>query len=1296
MFSAETIERARALAQRDDSERKDLERFIDAMVALVSRRFIPHGGQVLALGQYLDDCERYGSSGDEQPVVDELTRDLLRALGYQPGDFSYNLPLAHGAHEDRPDFTVRVPEFLGNTPLFVIEDKSTHVRDLGKQIDGESPRGQLRRYVQSGKVHGRVGLLVNGWRVEGWEFGGDGDVCVVDLDLHEISRSSVTDAIRRHLQVLHSRFSRGAFALADNTAALLRRPKLSQNLIQQMNEGPLKQNDAAGLTALIEKNLEDLWREHAIDVSRGPESLVDALRGLIDLCVVDVEQQLDDAIQRHSVYLAAVAEESRQADLESILDRIKLYRPHFELSVDEYDGLCLTPLRDWAKRPGTTAQRLHDEVIGSLDAHWKTTSAKKKSAKAFQSEIVMFTRNANACYVGREQLENDHRLAVRTMGAYQVWRPRVSSSVLVGKSEETYRSEFARQTAYVYVIRLLLVRICEDKGLFRRKLSDGGLVLWMESAERYLDYASGRSYGYLTRMAYDCANNVYLHFYGAADLFDWYRMDDKTLLRALAVLNAFNLERIDTDIIGAVYGRYLMEGKHEQGRYYTPEPVVETMLDMCGYTGGNVLDRKLLDPACGSGSFLVAACRRILSRFRDGDGEIPVTSLRPALEEVQRSLFGLDLNPFACYLAETNLLIQVLDLIRVAQRERLHLAVDRFHIYSADTLSVDEELGAADAIPILLLGTGRALPERMKARVEPFRDGFDIVVGNPPYVRADEEAENYLAYRRSVEKQRWFTTAYKKWDLYVPFIEQSLRLLSSDERARACLVTIESLGTAPYAEKIRDRLLQHTVLHDIAFCEDLKLFPDAAWQSNIIFSFAAGEPGADHCVRRWHCATPDGGGPLLLNAFDTPVQRQASSARIFSSRQEVRLDLIDTVRWEEICYVTKGMVLNSHEKIPQNAVVEVSSDYRLAPDEALVETLGTLRKRIHHRSFTRDDLVSETRDDIHTRRYLDSRGVLRGGIGNAQWLEYGAHTRCPERVSRPTFPELYDRSKVMFGTFTGVAVDEGKGEGFFVVSDSVRVSVRWSLMSDVKTRALDSARKKLMAEGRCRVEISASMSDWYLCALALSAPIQQWLHANKRSMKEHVYPDDIKAIPVKCATVDQQEPFVRLARERHQLWDEILELEVTGFRFGSSVQLPIILLSERFRAENAAKVRHTTLLKLALGGLYTIEPLFRNRSFEGARVQGVNVIVGREVALRVTAASEPERIANFLARYFGALPGIFTDHQDSNLLPAEEHGLLALADFLHAEECAAQARFARIEEIGHEIDALAWALYLPK
>ncbi|NJL71088.1 MAG: hypothetical protein HC888_05450 [Candidatus Competibacteraceae bacterium] len=122
----------------------------------------------------------------------------------------------------------------------------------------------------------------------------------------------------------------------------------------------------------------------------------------------------------------------------------------------------------------------------------------------------------------------------------------------------------------------------------------------------------------------------------------------------------------------------------------------------------------------------------------------------------------------------------------------------------------------------------------------------------------------------------------------------------------------------------------------------------------------------------------------------------------------------------------------------------------------------------------------------------------------------------------------------MFGKFTGVAVDDGTEGGFLVVPDGVRVSVRWALLSKVDNRALLSARKKLSMQESERVKLSADVDDWYLCALALSEPIQQWLHANNRSMKEDVYPDDIKAYTGKisppCSATGICRPCPRASR----------------------------------------------------------------------------------------------------------------------------------------------------------------------
>src|SRR5205807_2343840 len=64
---------------------------------------------------------------------------------------------------------------------------------------------------------------------------------------------------------------------------------------------------------------------------------------------------------------------------------------------------------------------------------------------------------------------------------YSVWKSLVHETMLGGLNEDQSREEFALQAAYVVTIRLLLIRICEDKEIFpHRFLSDGGLQHWQE------------------------------------------------------------------------------------------------------------------------------------------------------------------------------------------------------------------------------------------------------------------------------------------------------------------------------------------------------------------------------------------------------------------------------------------------------------------------------------------------------------------------------------------------------------------------------------------------------------------------------------------------------------------------------------------------------------------------------------------------------------------------------------------------------------------------------------------------
>jgi type I restriction enzyme M protein len=1286
-------------------------------------------GNPATLAAYLDSRKAAKlAGGDEQAVVDQLTPRLLEALGYLPADIRYNVTSGRA----RADYTVHLSGSLVTVPLFVVEDKATDIKDFRKKQQGragdESPVEQLRRYTRTGRMRGNAGILCNGWTLEAWQFAREGDSRVVHVDLYALAKhvtendgAPLSEALVGSLNALWIRFSRPSFEEVLEQKPIA--PKPTADWAARIQEAFKESPGAAD--KVFDQHLEEAWQKATIDVTLAPDLLVDTLRTLIDGFTDDVRHQLDDALACAKLYDEELERTREQCDTAALMIELRGSWRMFDLTDEEYLTRVTHRVESWLASPKPGGMRkVLAAVRRDLEAHVRVEELEEavqpsllpdappkiiaKVSKADQearrrevlSRVEEVVRDLYALAVlartESDRLYMEYGASVEAARAFNSWVERVSASVMVGANNETLRAEFARQTAYVYIVRLLLVRICEDKGLFQRKLSDGGLVRWEEQSDRYLDYAAGRSYEYLTQMAYDCAQNVYVHFYGASRVFDWYHMDEKILTRSILAMNAFDLRHIDADIIGTVYGQYLREGKHEQGRYYTPRPLVGAMLDAMGYSGPGIVGRRLGDLACGSGSFLVEACRRLLDRYKDTSGRIPTNTIENALEEIQRSLFGFDINPFACYLAETNLLIQVLDLVKRAQEESLSFTIDRFAIYSTDSLLVNDDLTLVPGTATGLFNKDEVLPELAKARAGDFDNGFDFLVGNPPYVRADEKAENYLKYRRKIEDQSWFTTQYLKWDLYVPFVEQYHRLLSSDEDARACLVTIESIATSPYAEKLRELLAHKSTLYELFFLDDLELFPDASWQNSIVFCFSRHAPSSNHEIERRVCRrqTDD---TLFLEPLDVTVQAETTPDRLLKKRPEASVSLANTVRWDEICYVSVGMVLNSNEDLEDGTVVDVGPSYDPSVfGEELVQDRGKKGKRIRHKKFGRDDLVTTTSDRIHTRQYIPGKGGVRvGGLGPTLWLEYGPHTRCPARVRRPTFPELYDRTKIMFGTFTGVAVDDGSCGQFLTMSDSLRLSIRWILLEDVVNRALSEARNELKEGKRYDPALSLEYSEWYLCAIALSEPIRRWLHANKRSMKEHVYPDDIKAIPVKRISPLEQQSFIDLAKERHRLWSELTALEAEGYVIGAVVELPVHALVDRFRKDHA-KMRHLTLVQAVAAGLFRIEDAYSREPLRGAHASGASVVLKRRKVAEVGEGIEDKTgVAKVVARILGTLPATFSERQGIDKIPGTEQGLLDLGAWLDELKAAVERRQRRIKEIGAAIDRLAWVLYKP-
>lgn len=979
-------------------------------------------------------------SGDEANIVDmRVSRLLLEALGYATSEFAYNAT----KEAVRPDFVVQIREFPGC--CFIVEDKATPERSL------ERHQPQLSGYMTA--LRCPRGLLVNGVEILCYDDTGPKASVTLRISLRSAVRiwlgldlvsggrtgwDAMPQSERDAIAVLARRYGRHAFQ--DVT-------RLVEDLTLDREGHPHALDGSSWLPGQT--------RIPIVNAQDAPDHLVQVVQDLIgelreDVAVQFAARGIEYDAFREDIKRApgsnALAEEIMARHADSLLSLLPSSAPR-ETRADLRDRLHramrgdlpdieITSIADSVRTAAKARNGGEKDPLGRAAAE----------ARSFAMRYSRHIAHARARYPAGTQ----------TVEAYERWQAAVGTLLLAGQQPDKVRDEYFAQTAYLVIIRMLMVRVLEDKKLTPRVFTNGGAALWFRQVEpHYFSLARGRSTARLLEIAYENAQATYAHFYDDHRVFDWYVPDRITVIRVLHRLAGFDLAEMDRDIIGTIYGRFVNERhKHEQGMYYTPRSVVEFILDRTGWTGTATIGARLLDPACGSGAFLVEAARRTIEAHRaqaraEGHNEIPPQNVQRVLDSLRDGLVGFDLNPFACALAEINLLVQVLDLVAHAHRHGEQAHLERFRIYATDALRM---LPAAQATLQMGLDPAAAddLPdeEQAKTRLGAFAAGFDVVVGNPPYVRADEGAAGLLQYRRQVEAHpilEPLEVLTQKWDLFVPFVALGLHLLRRPE-GRLGMIVSNAVETVLYASALRRHLVTSAALQEVHFFEQgVKLFDDAAVRNTILIAEAA-TPDNRTTLREWH-----GGQPPKA------VRRQRLSQLEYGA--DVFRPVLPSLRVpagtlahavKHICYVSVGMVLNSNEK----------------------------KQGIQ--KFVLDDLLAERPDDTHPRAYIGSEDLR---LPNAlvedfpfaamrlRYLEYNTE-RVPELVRRPTFPELYDREKLMCGEFGGAVHDDGTFDplGFLTCNHSVFLFLPWHQLAGVRNRALGDRERE---GGRLRSDMEA-------------------------------------------------------------------------------------------------------------------------------------------------------------------------------------------------------------------------------
>jgi len=163
---------------------------------------------------------------------------------------------------------------------------------------------------------------------------------------------------------------------------------------------------------------------------------------------------------------------------------------------------------------------------------------------------------------------------------------------------------------------------------------------------------------------------------------------------SFAVLK-FDFAEVQGDPLGDLYQRYFdPETRKALGEFYTPQPVIDYIMDGVDYDVG-VSQERIIDPSCGSGTFLVEAVNRYLDDVRryndDPDWSEHLTELCTTPHIV-----GLDIHPFAVLMAQIRFMVAILPEYKQAKQEDEDFTIRRLPIFRTDSLRNERELTGID------------------------------------------------------------------------------------------------------------------------------------------------------------------------------------------------------------------------------------------------------------------------------------------------------------------------------------------------------------------------------------------------------------------------------------------------------------------------------------------------------------------------------------------------------------------------------------------------------------------------
>jgi hypothetical protein len=368
----------------------------------------------------------------------------------------------------------------------------------------------------------------------------------------------------------------------------------------------------------------------------------------------------------------------------------------------------------------------------------------------------------------------------------------------LGRTAATFtewRDEQVTQAGVAWLLACVFMRFCEDNRLVgpvwlagpeerRAEAADAHTAYfgdhperndrdWLLEAFRYMEGLAA------AKAIFDRDHNPLWRIQPSADAAErlvafWRRTGEEGRLA-----HDFTTPDWNTRFLGDLYQDLSEAARKRYALLQTPEFVEEFILDRTlerAIAERGLEGLKLIDPACGSGHFLLGAFKRLLGHWHR---TAPGMDTRERVQLALDAIHGVDLNPFAVAIARFRLTVAALRASGLTRLEdapafRYHLAVGDSLLHGHPRqLTFDEEQSGIDA-DAALSGFTYATEDLEALRAILVPSQYDVVVANPPYITVKDRALN-AAYRRR------YKTCHRQYALTIPFCERLFQLAKSGD-----------------------------------------------------------------------------------------------------------------------------------------------------------------------------------------------------------------------------------------------------------------------------------------------------------------------------------------------------------------------------------------------------------------------------------------------------------------------------------------------------------------------------------